>query len=214
MDYSLANVSRDEMSTKEKIMISALELFCQKGYSETSIRDIATAVGITAGSIYGHFTSKEEMLLFMLDDYAERTRDLFRSLDIEPILKENPTGEGITACILKSISTLTDNAYYANLVHLIHQEQHRMSLFGGYVLLRLSDTQEFIGRVFDILKAMNVIKADSDPEYWGFYAYSIMYLIPTCQALQRSQNTTGYGVKDLSPMLCYLFNIMLEVNKL
>ena len=213
MDYSLSNISKEDMPTKEKIMISALELFCTKGYSETTIRDIASAVGITSGSIYGHFTSKEEMLLFMLDDYAERTRDLFRSLDIEPILQNNPTGEGIATCVLKSISILTENAYYANLVHLIHQEQHRMSLFGGYVLLRLQDTQEFVERVFDFLKGMNIIRADADSEYWGFYAYSVMYLIPTCQALQKVRDTPGYGVKDLPPMLRYLFDVMIEANK-
>ena len=213
MDYSLSNISREDMPTKQKIMLSALELFCSKGYSETTIRDIATSVGISTGSIYGHFMSKEEILLFMLDDYAERTRDLFRSLDVEPILQNSPTGEGIASCILQSISILTESAYYGNLVHLIHQEQHRMALFGSYVLLRLHETQEFIEKVFGVLKGMNVIKADADPEYWGFYAYSVMHLIPTCQVLQRVQGISGYGVKDLMPMLCYMFDVAIEANK-
>ena len=213
MNSALLNTIEDDMPTKQKVMIHALALFCTKGYSETTIRDIASAVGITAGSIYGHFSSKEEMLQFMLSDYAERTKDLFRKLDIEPVLHKNPTGEGITSCILKGISVLTENAYYGFLVHLIHQEQHRMDLFGKCVIMRLRDTLEFVERVFDILKKMNVIKADADSEYWGFYAYSVMYLIPSCEALKKLQEPPGYGVKDIRPMLCYMFDTMLEVNK-
>ena len=213
MDYSLSNVNKDDMPTKQKIMVYALELFCAKGYSETTIRDISSAVGISAGSIYGHFSSKEEIIQYMLSDYAERTHDMFCRLDIEPILRKNPTGEGVASCVVKSIAVLAENAYYANLVHLIHQEQHRMALFGSYVLLRLQETQEFIGRVFGILKDMNVIRADADHEYWGFFAYSVLYLVPTCQALLKVQDTPGYGMKDLVPMLRYLFDAMIETNK-
>ena len=137
MDYSLLNILSDEMPTRQKIMICALRLFSSKGYAETTIRDIASAVGITPGSIYGHFNSKEELLHYMLTDYEEYTHEMFSKVDIVPILEERPTGEGITMCFMASVSSLTESVYYANLVHLIHQEQHRNALFGRFVLLRL-----------------------------------------------------------------------------
>ena len=212
-DNALLGVIQDGTPTKQKIMICALDQFCKKGYAETTIRDIASAVGITAGSIYGHFSSKEEILNYMISDYAEHTKDMFHNLDIAPILQKKPTGEGIASCIMASISLLTGNVYYGNLVHLIHQEQHRMALFGSYVLLRLQDTQDFVRRVFNILKEMNIIRADVDPEYWGFYAYSVLHFIPTCQALQQVQQSPGYGMKDLVPMLSYMFDTMIDTNK-
>lgn len=51
-----------EKSTKEKIFDAAVDLFAEKGYDRTSIRDIARAVGITEGAVYKHFSSKEEIL--------------------------------------------------------------------------------------------------------------------------------------------------------
>ncbi|MDR0443119.1 MAG: TetR/AcrR family transcriptional regulator, partial [Treponema sp.] len=113
----------NEVPTKQKILICALNLFCEKGYSETSIRDIALAVGIKAGSLYNHFSSKEEILPIMLNDYAEFTRNMYHSQDLMSILQKNPTAEGITSCIMSISSRITENDYYMKLLHLVHQEQ-------------------------------------------------------------------------------------------
>lgn len=44
------------------ILERALELFAQRGYAGTSVRDIASGTGIRAASIYAHFASKEHVL--------------------------------------------------------------------------------------------------------------------------------------------------------
>jgi len=48
---------------KEALLEAAAYLFAKKGYAATSIRDIATEVGILSGSIYYHFESKEQVLI-------------------------------------------------------------------------------------------------------------------------------------------------------
>ncbi|ACG57043.1 transcriptional regulator, TetR family [Hydrogenobaculum sp. Y04AAS1] len=48
--------------TRNRILHEALKIFSNKGIRETTIKDIARAVGITEGAIYRHFDSKEQIV--------------------------------------------------------------------------------------------------------------------------------------------------------
>ncbi len=47
--------------TRQNIIKKSLQLFCIKGYYNTSINDILQATGLTKGGLYGHFASKEHI---------------------------------------------------------------------------------------------------------------------------------------------------------
>lgn len=47
------------MDNKKKILVEALTLFSEKGYSAVRMQDIAVAVGIKAPSLYKHYKSKQ-----------------------------------------------------------------------------------------------------------------------------------------------------------
>jgi len=51
-----------EKTKKELIFIEAAKLFQSKGYAATSMRDLATQVGLKPSSFYSHIKSKEEIL--------------------------------------------------------------------------------------------------------------------------------------------------------
>ncbi len=51
---------------QEALIQAAAQLFYKHGYDGASVRDIAAAVGITSGSIFYHFQSKEEILAAVL----------------------------------------------------------------------------------------------------------------------------------------------------
>ena len=48
--------------TKQKILDCSLDLFASRGYAGTSMNDIIEKLGISKGSVYWHFKSKEEWL--------------------------------------------------------------------------------------------------------------------------------------------------------
>ncbi len=60
------------MTTKQKILIEALTLFSEKGYSAVYVGDIADAVGIKAPSLYKHYKSKQEIFDSCVDFFSER----------------------------------------------------------------------------------------------------------------------------------------------
>lgn len=51
-----------DMSTREKILETAIELFSKHSFSDVSVRDITRAVGIKESSLYNHFSSKQQIL--------------------------------------------------------------------------------------------------------------------------------------------------------
>jgi AcrR family transcriptional regulator len=50
-------------STRERILDIALELFNEKGYENTSLREIAERLGTTKAALYYHFARKQDILL-------------------------------------------------------------------------------------------------------------------------------------------------------
>ncbi len=58
-------------SRRDEILRVAAELFSERGFEATSIREIADAAGILPGSLYHHFASKEEMLHDLLKPFVE-----------------------------------------------------------------------------------------------------------------------------------------------
>ncbi|MGW6055053.1 transposase [Streptomyces sp. NPDC055189] len=49
--------------TRERIRKTALELFCERGYAETSLREISEELGVTKAALYHHFKTKEDILI-------------------------------------------------------------------------------------------------------------------------------------------------------
>ncbi|MCF8467988.1 MAG: TetR/AcrR family transcriptional regulator, partial [Sneathiella sp.] len=48
---------------RQELMAAAAHLFNQRGYDATSMRDIAREAGMLAGSMYYHFSSKDDLIV-------------------------------------------------------------------------------------------------------------------------------------------------------
>jgi len=60
------------MTPAERATAVAAGLFATKGYSATSTRELSDALGITKGTFYHHFPSKEELLMQICDESLTR----------------------------------------------------------------------------------------------------------------------------------------------
>lgn len=70
------------MTTKEKILTEALNLFSVRGYDPVSVRDIASAVGIKESSLYNHFKNKQDIFDTLLQEYSARWDAVFNNLQL------------------------------------------------------------------------------------------------------------------------------------
>ena len=59
-----------EISRRQAIEDVASDLFRERGYAATSIRDIARALSVQGASLYAHVTSKEDVLWAIVDRAA------------------------------------------------------------------------------------------------------------------------------------------------
>lgn len=63
--------------TRQRIVDAALRLFREKGFDETTMRDIATEAGVATGAAYYYFGSKEELVMAL---YVRVTADVREAL--------------------------------------------------------------------------------------------------------------------------------------
>lgn len=74
-----------QVNRREDVLERAGELMAAKGYDGTSMRDIASAVGMLPGSLYYHFPSKEALFLALhrrvVSEMAERVTRVLEGVD-------------------------------------------------------------------------------------------------------------------------------------
>ena len=62
--------------TRQRIQDVALELFSERGYEKTSLREIAEHLDVTKAALYYHFKTKEEILISLFEDLTRPLDEL------------------------------------------------------------------------------------------------------------------------------------------
>lgn len=65
---------------RAQIIEAAVSCFLEKGYTNTSMSDIIKASGLSSGSIYSHFSGKEDILVSAINERLENVKNLYAAL--------------------------------------------------------------------------------------------------------------------------------------
>lgn len=65
---------------RAQIIEAAIACFIERGYTNTSMSDIIKASGLSSGSIYSHFTGKEDILTTAINERLENVKRLYAAL--------------------------------------------------------------------------------------------------------------------------------------
>jgi len=112
-------------NTKEKILTHSLELFASKGFKETTVRDIAAAVGLQQGALYNHFKNKDAILTALIDQLmSSAIVTIFEEKEPAELYKR---GKALLANIATTFKLLSFDGKNEALFKLMMQEMYKNS---------------------------------------------------------------------------------------
>ena len=198
----------DAPTTKQRILNSAATLFATKGYTETSIRELAAATGLQGSSIYNHFISKSAILEYMLDDYVKANSGAFSYESTRKNLEANPSIDGILECLQLTFAGERAD-YYFKVLCMILQEQHRNTLVNDYIRGNIRQAEDHTDIIITVLKDLNMIKRDTDPDFWKKIVSSLFYTFSNRAVLGNGDSSPGFSGMGMVDLLRNLFDKML-----
>lgn len=93
----MSRISKSPEERKQEIIETALEIFQEKGYENTTIKDIAERMNVAQGLCYRYFKSKQEIFAAASDYYALNFVEHIK----EPLLIDDNVVENFNLIILR-----------------------------------------------------------------------------------------------------------------
>lgn len=101
------------------VLEAAARLFAEKGYSATSMRDIAEACGMLPGSLYYHFAAKEDLLASV---YETGVREMARTVRAAAARESDPWTRLEAACAAHLEAVLRKSDYAQVLIRVLPED--------------------------------------------------------------------------------------------
>jgi AcrR family transcriptional regulator len=87
---------------RNELIAKSARLFRERGYEKTTVRDIAAAVGMQAGSWFYHFKSKQEILVAVMEQGMTRSLQDIEAISVQSL----PPREAFRQLVLAHLKTL------------------------------------------------------------------------------------------------------------
>ena len=94
----------DGQRTRQAILDAALDLFADKGYFGTSLRDVAAAVGVRESALYNYFASKDALFTALIDADQHSKLERLSTLTDAPIADGREVLEQLAMMSLESFA--------------------------------------------------------------------------------------------------------------
>jgi AcrR family transcriptional regulator len=182
------------LSRKEQVIRKAAELFREKGYAASSMRDLAQKLGIEAASLYSHIKSKEEILQNLCFDMAAEFRKSLDEVEQLNVSSAEKLKRGIIGHIQVMAKDLTASAVFMNEHRHLSQPWLRQ-----FLLLRIN----YINRFKEIIEQgvrSGEFKSSIDRKLSVMTLFSSLNWMPMWYDPSSAINSTELG-EQLADML-------------
>jgi AcrR family transcriptional regulator len=182
------------LSRKEQVIRSAAELFKEKGYAASSMRDLAQKLGIEAASLYSHIKSKEEILQTLCFDLAAEFRTSLNAVEKQDVPASKKLTLGIIGHVNVMAKDLTSAAVFMN------EHRHLSQPFlRDFLLLRINYINRF-KKIIEEGVQNSEFKKDIDTKLSVMTLFSSLNWMPTWYSPDGSIEPTQLG-QQLADML-------------
>ncbi|TYB86065.1 TetR/AcrR family transcriptional regulator [Oceaniovalibus sp. ACAM 378] len=69
-----------KLSSREKLLLAAIKLVRERGFAATSVEDLCRAAGVTKGSFFHHFATKEELGIVATHRWGALASEIFAAI--------------------------------------------------------------------------------------------------------------------------------------
>jgi len=118
---SIKKPSKKSEITKQHIMDIALKLFSEKGYYNTSIKDIAKTGEISHGLLYNYFDNKEELLKYIFEQGSKKIQNTFENMETQ--------STNLQVFIVNIFEVLNKNTQLWRLMHTVKMQNKIVKVF-------------------------------------------------------------------------------------
>ena len=165
--------------TKERILAAALEMFSQKGYAGTNIRELSASLGLVKSGVYKHYESKEAIWNALLDQMIAYYAEHFGSAEHLPSVPDSL--EELTQMTMRMVNFTVHDERIIMTRKVLTLEQYRdaraCELATRHFLTGLT---EMFTHVFTGMMDKGLLRKD-DPKMLAFaYTAPISALIHLC----------------------------------
>jgi AcrR family transcriptional regulator len=166
-----ANLIRDR---REQLIRAAIKVFGEKGFHQTTVRDIGRAARLTQGTIYNYVRSKEDILFLVCDRIVAEYQDSVRQA-----LRTGGNASERLATALRGVVTVMIERQ--STILLLYHESHNLDRRSLRVILARVD--EFINDFQQLLSEANRGRTISIRD--SRLSANIVTFLPTIVALRR-----------------------------
>ena len=174
-----------------------MKLFAEKGYDATSVDDITQAVGVAKGTLYYHFSSKEEIFNFLIN---EGIKLLQNSVDIKTE-KLDSYIDKLKAVILKQIKIVSKYLdFITMLLCQFYGREERNQMCQKYVYEYIDKIEEFVKKGMETGEIKQGNSKIMASEIYGLIASVLVYKmknnekIETLKIYKELENTIIEGL--------------------
>jgi len=160
---------RQAQLTRDEILKAARRLFADRGYTRTSVRDVADAAGVSAQTVYDSIGSKQA-LVARLNDLIDAEAGIAGIAGAAAGSKDPREVADMSAKVTRSIvehcadivSALVTGAAAEPALAVVLMEGHRRHVDGAATVVRLLTEMDALGKSVDATTAAEQLAAITD----------------------------------------------------